>query len=218
MKDCGEKMFQTAVILAGGRSSRMGFDKQLLEREQDHKHLAVYLAEELKKQFQEVIVVTNTPQLYEGAPVRTCSDIYPGQGPISGMHSAFCHCDSDHIFVLACDMTGFCPEYARYQADRMMEEGTEACVTMRGEKMEPFHGFYSRSLLTYMEQKLKEQKTSIYKLLMKHPVTCIREEEMKCFVDPEDLFRNLNTPEDYQHYQDSESDRIHHIDDLPKKS
>lgn len=202
MKSCEERMFQTAVILAGGRSSCMGFDKQLLEKDhKDHKHLAVYLAEELLKQFKEVIVVTNTPWLYEGVPVRTCSDIYPGQGPISGMHSAFCHCNSDYIFVLACDMTGFSADYARYQALRMMEEDTEACVTMRGDKMEPFHGFYKRSLVGDMERKLKEHKTSIFKLLMKHRVTGIQEEEMKRYVDPEMLFCNLNTPEDYEHFQ-----------------
>lgn len=196
---CPDDMFGTAVILAGGKSSRMGFDKQLLEK--DDKHLAVYLAEELLKQFREVLVVTNTPELYAEAPVRTCSDIYPGQGPISGMHSAFCHCDSDYIFVLACDMTGFSADYACYQAWRMAQEGTEACVTMRGEKMEPFHGFYRRSLLPDMEKRLKEQKNSIFKLLMKHSVTGIREDEMKCYVDPEELFRNLNTPEDYRSFQ-----------------
>lgn len=196
---CPDDMFDTAVILAGGKSSRMGFDKQLLER--DHKHLAVYLAEELLKQFREVLVVTNTPELYREAPVRTCSDIYPGQGPISGMHSAFCHSDSEYIFVLACDMTGFSADYACYQARRMSQEKTEACVTMRGDKMEPFHGFYRRSLLSDMEKKLQEHKTSIFKLLMKHSVTGIREDEMKCYVDPENLFRNLNTPEDYHRFQ-----------------
>jgi molybdopterin-guanine dinucleotide biosynthesis protein A len=194
-----ESLFHTAVILAGGHSSRMGFDKQLLEK--DHKHLAVYLAEELLHQFQEVIVVTNTPELYEDVPVRTCQDIYPGQGPISGMHSAFCHCESDSIFVLACDMTGFSPEYAKYQAERMLQEKTEACVTMRGEKMETFHGFYKRTLHAEMEQKLKEKKTSIYRLLQNHPVTEITEEEMQTYANPEQLFRNLNTPDDYKKYQ-----------------
>lgn len=195
-----DRMFQTAVILAGGHSSRMGFDKQLLEVDQSHKHLAVYLAEKLMDQFQEVLVVTNTPQLYEGVSVRTCSDIYPGEGPISGMHSAFCHCDSDYIFVMACDMTQFSPEYARYQAERMLMEETEACVTLRGEKMEPFHGFYRRSLLNYMEQSLKVHKTSIFQLLRKHHITEIMEEEMRPYADPEKLFRNLNTPQDYKRF------------------
>ncbi|MDD7389631.1 MAG: molybdenum cofactor guanylyltransferase [Lachnospiraceae bacterium] len=198
MNDCLDNMFRTAVILAGGRSSRMGFDKQLLEK--DHKHLAVYLSEELQKQFSEVLVVTNTPELYEGVPVRTCSDIRPGQGPVSGIHSAFCHCDSDVIFLMACDMTGFCPAYARYQARCMKEEGTEACVTLRNGKMELFHGFYSRSLLPDMEKKLEERKTSLFRLLGEHRITEISEEVVSCFTDPELMFRNLNTPEDYRKF------------------
>lgn len=196
---CPDEMFSTAVILAGGKSSRMGFDKQLLER--DHKHLAVYLAEELLKQFREVIVVTNTPQLYQGVPVRVCSDIYPGQGPISGIHSAFCHCDSEYLFVLACDMTGFCAEYARYQAGRMAEEKTEACVTLRNDKTESFHAFYRRSLLPDMEERLRNHKTSIFRMLQDHAVTAVQEEEMKMYVDPDRLFRNLNTPEDYRKFR-----------------
>ncbi|MDO5411054.1 MAG: molybdenum cofactor guanylyltransferase, partial [Lachnospiraceae bacterium] len=195
------KILCTAVLLAGGRSSRMGFDKQLLEK--NHKRLSICLAEELLKAFREVLVVTNTPELYQELPVKTCSDIYPGQGPVSGMHSAFCHCGADRIFVMACDMPGFCAEYARYQAERMQKEQTEACVTMRGEKMEPFHGFYSRSLLKDMEARLVQRKTSVFKLLQTHAVTRIDEEEMRRYVAPEKLFCNLNTPQDYEIYAKS---------------
>lgn len=198
-----DHMFQTAVILAGGRSSRMGFDKQLLEIDPSHKHLAVYLAEKLLEQFREVLVVTNTPQLYQGLPVRTCSDIYPGEGPISGMHSAFCHCDSEYIFVMACDMTQFSPAYARYQAERIDREQSRACVTMRGEKMEPFHAFYHRSLLEDMEKRLAAHKTSIFQLLRKYQITEITQEEMRPYADPETLFLNLNTPQDYKEYGNS---------------
>lgn len=197
-----DRMFQTAVILAGGRSRRMGFDKQLLEIDHSHKYLAVYLAEKLLDEFQEVLVVTNTPELYEGIPVRTCSDIYPGKGPISGIHSAFCHCDSEFIFAMACDMTQFSPEYARYQAERMAHEKTEACVTLVGEKMEPFHGFYNRCLLEPMEQRLKIQKTSITQFLREHHITAIAEEEMRLYAEPEKLFRNLNTPQEYKKFSE----------------
>lgn len=203
MEEKEAQIFQTAVILAGGRSSRMGFDKQLLKK--DKKHLAVCLAEELETVFQEVLVVTNTPELYEMVPVRTCQDIYPGLGPISGMHSAFYHSTSRYIFVLACDMTRFSPKYARYQARRMLTEHTRACVTMRGEKMEPFHGFYERGLLPLMEERLKERQTSVFKLLQNQPVTRIDQEDMKAYADPELLFRNLNTPQDYRRFSQEET-------------
>ena len=37
---------------------------------------------------------------------------------------------------------------------------------------------------------------------MKHRITAIPEEEMSCIADPEQLFQNLNTPEDYRKFQD----------------
>ena len=85
------------------------------------------MAEELLNHFERVIVVTKTPELYENVDVMTCSDIYPGQGPISGIHAAFCQSDAEVLFVVACDMTGFSKAYALHQAERMIEEKTEAC-------------------------------------------------------------------------------------------
>lgn len=203
-----KEMFRTAMILAGGRSSRMGFDKQLLEL--DHKTLAVRMAEELLKHFEQVIVVTKTPELYENVDVRTCSDIYPGQGPISGIHAAFCQSDADVLFVVACDMTGFSKAYAMHQAERMVEEKTEACITMNGEKMEPFHGFFSRSLLPDLEQRLIDEHApkSLYMLLKKHAVTEIDIDEMRVYADPEGIFTNLNTPQDYQAFKEKKENPI----------
>lgn len=208
-----KEMFRTAMILAGGKSSRMGFDKQLLEL--DHKTLAVRMAEELLKHFERVIVVTKTPELYEKVDVMTCSDIYPGQGPISGIHAAFCQSDAEVLFVVACDMTGFSKAYAIHQAERMIEEKTEACVTMNGEKMEPFHGFFSRSLLPDLEQRLTDPQApkSMYHLLKNHAVTEIDIEEMRKYADPEGIFTNLNTPQDYQAFQANQC-RTPHSDNL----
>lgn len=197
--------FSTAVILAGGRSKRMGFDKQLLEK--DNRHLAVFLSEELLKVFKEVIIVTNTPELYEELPVRTCQDIYPGQGPLSGIHSAFHHCNSEVMFVMACDMTAFGEKYARYQAARMLEDGTDACVTQNGEKLETFHAFYSRNLLPDMEKCLIEKRTSAFRFLREHHITEIAESEMEKYSNTGNLFLNLNTPQEYEAYKKSLSNR-----------
>lgn len=201
IKQMEKSMFQTAVILAGGHSSRMGFDKQLLEFR--NRHLAMYLAEELHRAFQEVLIVTKTPELYKGTFVRTCGDLYPGQGPISGIHSAFCHCQSDVLFVMACDMTQFHLEYASYQAKRMQQEQTEACVTLRDGKLENFHAFYHRSLLEDMEERLKIHRTSIFRFLESRHVTRISENEVRAYTDPERLFRNLNTPQDYEKFRNN---------------
>ena len=85
-------VFGTAVILAGGKSSRMGFDKQLL-MEDDRRILETVIVT-LKQEFPDILIVTAKPQLYEGMGVRLCSDLYPGRGPLAGVHAALHHARS----------------------------------------------------------------------------------------------------------------------------
>lgn len=206
MKDSYKACFETAVILAGGKSKRMGFDKQLLEK--DHKRLTVSLAESLEKIFDQVYVVTNTPELYEGLSVRTCSDIYPGQGPLAGIHSAFKASGSEFLFVIACDMTVVSPDLIRYQAARFSEASNstaEACIICPDGKMEPFHGFYRRSLLADIERRLQGQRNSLTGMLMDHEILRISREEAEEYADLTRLFRNINTPGDYKKYLETEA-------------
>ncbi len=211
MKTPLDQYFQTAVILAGGKSKRMGFDKQFLEK--DHKRLTVSLSETLLGIFDEVYVVTNKPDLYQDIPVRTCADIYPGQGPMAGIHAAFKDCASDCMFVIACDMTEISPDLIRYQAGRFMEARTsgpdrdkpEACIICPDDKMEPFHGFYHRSLVEDMERRLKAQRNSLTGMLMDHETLRISRREAEEYADLQRLFRNLNTPADYKKYLETEA-------------
>ncbi|MBQ4044826.1 MAG: molybdenum cofactor guanylyltransferase, partial [Lachnospiraceae bacterium] len=279
MDNSYQACFETAVILAGGKSKRMGFDKQLLEK--DHKRLTVALAESLLKLFDQVYVVTNTPELYRGLAVRTCSDLYPGQGPMAGIHSAFRASGSECIFVIACDMTGISPDLIRYQAERFCrawsrenhaavsrsdgakpgsiavasrsdgaepgsitaasrsdgaEPGSitaagksdgadsgsiaaasrsysaqpsdaEACMICPDGKIEPFHGFYRRSLLEDIERRLQAQRNSLTGMLMDHEILRISREEAGRYADLQNLFRNINTPGDYRKYLETEAEQ-----------
>ena len=57
-------LFGTAAILAGGRSSRMGFDKQLLM--EDERLILETVIETLRQEFSDILIVTAKPHLYEG--------------------------------------------------------------------------------------------------------------------------------------------------------
>ncbi|WP_461370941.1 NTP transferase domain-containing protein, partial [Candidatus Darwinibacter acetoxidans] len=74
--------FQSAVILAGGKSTRMGFDQQMLEVKGGR--LMEQLIAQLKTRFPDVLVASATPQLYNPQEVRVIEDIYPGLGPLGG--------------------------------------------------------------------------------------------------------------------------------------
>lgn len=74
-----------AVILAGGRSRRMGCCKATLKI--NGKTMLERLSESLRS-FDEQILSANDPSLAEGLPVRLVPDRYPDSGPLGGLHAA----------------------------------------------------------------------------------------------------------------------------------
>ncbi|SEJ26895.1 molybdopterin-guanine dinucleotide biosynthesis protein A [Paenibacillus polymyxa] len=92
----------TGIIVAGGRSSRMGQDKALL------KFGGVTVLErivaELEKVAGRVIVVTRDSQQYRALGLETTEDLYPGLGPLSGIHAGLSASKTEWGVVVACDM------------------------------------------------------------------------------------------------------------------
>ncbi|HET6421501.1 MAG TPA: molybdenum cofactor guanylyltransferase [Geobacteraceae bacterium] len=106
----------TAVILAGGNSTRMMSNKAMLpyrgERfiERIHRQMASI--------FPEVMVVTNTPELYRFLSFRTVSDMNPGKCTLAGIHAGLVDGATRTIFVVACDMPDLDEMLVRHIASR----------------------------------------------------------------------------------------------------
>jgi molybdopterin-guanine dinucleotide biosynthesis protein A len=188
--------FATAAVLAGGKSSRMGFDKQLLEIER--KKLFCYTAESLNTVFPDVLFVTSSPSFYGSLNVRTCSDIYKDMGPMGGIHSALIHTESEYIFLMACDMPVVDIEYIKYLKTQAL--GYDACVTVNGGRYEPFCAFYSKKVLPVLERDLSEGKTSLYYFLQSVNLKTISEDKARSFNPNLTMFTNLNTQNEYNEY------------------
>ena len=89
------------VILAGGKSSRMGTDKALLEL--NGKKFIEQISEELDW-FEEKIIAHGNNRELSGTSWTLISDSYPNHGPIGGIHAALSVCQSDALFVVTCDI------------------------------------------------------------------------------------------------------------------
>lgn len=92
------KKFGSAIILAGGKSTRMGFDKQLLKI--DERRLMDSLIHKLHKDFEEIIIVTNRPDLYIGLSHIITTDILKDKGPLGGIHAGLKKSSSQYAFVV----------------------------------------------------------------------------------------------------------------------
>lgn len=190
--------FGTAIILAGGKSTRMGFDKQLLEINQ--RRLMDSLVNKLKTEFDEIIIVTNKPEYYIGLSHKIITDKIPGKGPLSGIHAGLLEASSKYSFVVACDMPNVNMEYISYMMESMDDTSLDGCVTRFLDNIEPFISFYSKDLIDKIEASLKEGRRSITSIFRHSNIKYIEENEARKFSPNWDMFLNLNTKEDLDRY------------------
>ena len=189
----------TCVILAGGNSSRMGSNKALLPYqggrfiEAIHRRMAAI--------FREILLVTNTPELFDFLPCRKVPDLIPGMGALSGIHSGLFHSATPFVFAVACDMPYLSPALIRHLAS--VSEGCDVVVPETEKGLEPLHAVYGKHALQPMEEALHAGKGRIVSFFDKVRIRKIPREEVSRF-DPEfQSFRNINTPEDYFRFRDS---------------
>lgn len=192
--------FGTALILAGGKSSRMGYDKQYLEVCQER--LMEKMIRDLSVTFSDIIVVTKEPKSYTHLPVRLASDRFHHAGPLAGLEVGLAMARSDYVFLRACDMPVYVDSYVRYMMDQVTVTGDEVVTTIVQGYVEPFNTFYHKSLHPKVVSLLKGRERSFRKLIEGRSVLEIPEERAR-FFDP-DLthFINLNTKEDLRRYCD----------------
>lgn len=190
----------TGVILAGGPSSRMGSNKALLPYQGGRFIEAIH--RQIAELFEEVLVVTNAPELYGFLSCRKAPDLIPGMGALSGIHSGLVHSRTPHVFVVACDMPYLRPDLIRRLAE---DAGGHDVVVPEGEKgLEPLHAVYGRDALPAIEEALHGGKGRIVSFFDRVRVKKVVRDEVALFDPGFVSFRNINTPEDYFHFREEQ--------------
>lgn len=183
----------TGVILAGGESRRMGCDKSLLPV--DGARFIDHIYRRMASLFDEVLVVTNSPGLYQDLPCRKVPDIYYAKGSLAGIHSGLCHARNDQVFVVACDMPLLSSEVIRLLATSAPT--AEVAIARNGKGVEPLHARYAKSCLPAIEAVLDRGSRRIVDFFPAVRVHELPAAELLAH-DPEGLsFRNINTPQEY---------------------
>ncbi|GIW42834.1 MAG: hypothetical protein KatS3mg077_0116 [Candidatus Binatia bacterium] len=153
----------------------------------------------LGKIFDDVVVVTHSPERYGAfAGVRITSDIFPGQGPLAGLHAGLHHARHSHCFVVACDMPFLRSEPILHLSSLI--EDYDAVVPRWDGDVEPLHAFYARRLVPVAERLLVDGKSALRDLLQLVRVRYVSEMELTKIPGAEETFRNVNTPADAARY------------------
>lgn len=184
----------TGVILAGGRSSRMGQNKALLPFAGEPLIAAVY--GKFARLFNEVLVVTNHPEEYAFLPCRKVPDLFVGSGSMAGVHSGLVNSTTERIFVAGCDMPYLDEELIRDLAGMLGDE--TVLVPESDSGLEPLHAFYARKSLPALEAALTRDKRRIVDLLAEMGARIVPPETVARTCPDFKSFRNINSPQDYQ--------------------
>lgn len=182
------------IILAGGKNIRMGRVKALLTL--NGKTIIEDIVEKLQRILSEIIIVTNTPELFEFLNIPMISDIIPERGSLGGIYSGIYVSKSFHSFVVACDMPFLVPELIEFMIKE--KEDYDIVIPNIDGEYEPLHAIYSKNCLEYIGMLIKENNLKILEFFDKVRIRNINKLEVLKFASPEICFHNINTPEDLE--------------------
>ncbi len=178
----------TGVLLAGGKSRRMGQDKAVLEL--DGKSLFDRSLELLLSFFSTVIIAGDRPDLVR-PEIPALADIYPGSA-LGGLHTGLQAAVTDWIFVAPCDMPYPDPRIVALLLQN--RHGVDAVVPRTPQGYEPVFALYHKNCLPQMEAMLRQNQFRIYDFYQRIAIR---------YLDPPDLpdgwqrsLININTPAD----------------------
>jgi len=186
----------SAVILAGGKSSRMGENKLLLPLG-DSTIIGTLLAT-LSQLFDECVLVTDHPDSYSDWPVKITADLIrgPEKNSLTGIHAGLSIASNPYSLVVAGDMPFVEPELLRRLA--ALSGKDDVIIPQQGEHFQPLCAIYHKNCLPHMEELLARHHYRILDFF--HAVRV-------CHVDVAELlpydrqfwsFFNVNKPEDYR--------------------
>ena len=183
----------TGIILSGGKNSRMGGrNKAFIEFEGERLiDRSVRLFQSL---FDEVILITNSPQEYLDLGVALVTDIYQNKGALGGIHAGLFHATNEKVFFAACDMPFLNEALIKHMIDLSAE--FDILVPQSPDGLQPLHAIYSRKCLPVIEKLFSQDRLKIIGFYPGYTIHKITADTLIQF-DPEwRMFSNLNSLEE----------------------
>ncbi len=187
----------TGIILAGGKSSRMGFDKGLAIV--SGKKIIEHLYESLLQVVDEVIIIANTNS-YDYLKLPVFEDIYKEKGPVGGIYTGLFHSTTEKNLIVACDMPFVTPQLLTYLLEH--SGSNQIVVPTVNDNLEPLCGYYKKEILEQLKELIEMDVLPVHKVIefFDHLALKINDEE----VSASTIFTNINKPEDIQQIEKSE--------------
>ncbi len=194
-------MFSSAgIILAGGRSTRMGRDKALLPLPNNqHVTFVERLTAVLATQCSEVVlVVRNAAQAtqYKHLGIPMVVDDTPDVGPLMGLYTGLHNIHASHALVTAVDMPFVQPEMIAFLLSQLLDE--RLLIPIVDDIPQVLFAVYPRAVLPLIQERLQAGRRDPRSLLDIAPVRYIEEAQLREIEPQLRSFKSVNTSEEYR--------------------
>ncbi|MCU1255797.1 MAG: molybdenum cofactor guanylyltransferase [Candidatus Angelobacter sp.] len=182
----------SGFVLAGGKSTRMGQDKAALTLN------GLTLLQHALAALREVcrdVAILGKHELY-GTLAPVYEDIFPGCGPLGGIHAALSNSKTQFNLIIAVDTPFLAPKFLSYLVDKAIASGAVVTTPEIDDYTQPLCTIYSLDFHSIAEHALRLGNYKIVPLFPKGRTLIIKEAELRQFAFVADMFENLNTPED----------------------
>ncbi len=181
----------TGIVLAGGKSQRMGEGKASLKI--GRKQVIEIILEKLRVTFDDVLIVGNSNFICPLSEEGILADMIPGKGPLGGIYTGLLNSKSEYNFFCACDMPFLNVDLLKFIISEI--DASDAVIPMVRGFVEPLHAIYSKRCLPAIKNCLENEDLKIKSFFSKVKCKYIPENKIKRY-DPSLIsFLNLNTPE-----------------------
>lgn len=177
-------------VLAGGKSTRMGENKALLEIE--GKRFIDRICEELGG-LSEVLISAAHPGDYADLGLQVVADEHTDIGPIEGIYQVLLHASEEYVFICGADMPFISRELVEYMAEFISSDYDCYCMVDE-DHIHPLCAIYSRKMLDVLRRQIESGQ---YRLL--HVLNAVRTKYIRMESTSFDrrVIRNVNTHEEY---------------------
>lgn len=182
------------VILAGGKSRRMGTDKAFLTVGRDA--MIERAALELGKVFKEILISGGDEGTGARLGLRVVPDLIKGWGPLSGIHASLLAARSRKCLVVPCDMPFLSAELAKIMVE--LSRGYDVTVPQHGDYLQPLFAVYDKNCLPAVEEALNNGRHKVVDFYSRVRVKYVSEALLKGAADIDTVFFNVNTPLDLE--------------------
>ena len=186
------KIKMTGIILAGGKNKRIGQNKSFLKV--GNRTIIERVVSTLSKIFNEIIIISNTPEPYRSFGLKIYSDMIPGKNSLGGIYTGLSVSSSQHNFFVACDMPFLNENLIKYMAESINDSDIVIPKTKKG--YEPLHAIYSKSCIPFIKKQIDQNQLKIIDFFPYVTVKKIETGEIDICGPEHTAFLNLNTEQD----------------------